>query len=77
MTVDYDGRPVADKRLFDAQARCAKLEAALKPFADFADVRGALPNDYVITQGSSFAKQQLTMGDCNEARSVLKDEDDD
>ena len=29
IAVDYDGRPVADKRLFDAQARCAKLEAAL------------------------------------------------
>ena len=33
MTVDYDGRPVADKRLFDAQARIAKLEAALREIA--------------------------------------------
>ena len=30
MVVDYDVRPVADKRLFDAQARCAKLEAVVK-----------------------------------------------
>ena len=34
MAADYDGRPVADKRLFDAQARCAKLEAALSELVD-------------------------------------------
>ena len=37
MAVDYDGRPVADKRLFDAQARCAKLDDFGKRFANHQD----------------------------------------
>lgn len=48
-----------------------RLREALRPFADFADPRGVVPADFVITQGSSMAKRQLTMGDCYEALAAL------
>lgn len=56
------------------QNRVAKLEAALKPFADFADARKTVPTDYVITEGSRLAKHQLTMGDCYAALDALKED---
>jgi len=43
---------------------------ALAPFAAFADMRGALPDQFVITEGSPLAKKQLTMGDCRKAYAV-------
>lgn len=48
-----------------------KLVEALRPFADYADPRCAAPDDLVITQGSGFAKRQLTMGDCYNAAEAL------
>jgi len=57
-----------------AEARIAKLEAALKPFADFADMKTRLSSDHVITEGSRLAKRQLTMFDCYHALDALKEQ---
>jgi hypothetical protein len=54
-----------------AEADKARLEAALQPFADFADPREKMPPDFVITPGSAMARRQLTMADCYAARAVL------
>ena len=56
------------------KATNAKLRAALKPFADYADSPLALKMDrnFVITQGSPMARRQLTMGDCLNALVTLK-----
>ena len=56
-----------------------ELEAALQPFADYVDtealrlnIPGALfPPEHIITQGSSMARRQLTLGDCQRALEVL------
>ena len=52
--------------------RVLQLEAALKPFADFADGRRVVPPEMHITPGSYMAKRQLTMGDCYKARELLE-----
>lgn len=48
-----------------------RMAAALEPFADFADPRGAFPKEMQITRGSDMAKRQLTMGDCYRAAEAL------
>lgn len=63
---DFETMPIGTaQRLLD-------LEAALQPFADFADPRGTLPPGHQITQGSPMARRQLTMGDCYAARNALQ-----
>jgi hypothetical protein len=47
------------------------LEEALRPFAEYADKNRRLPGDHIITQGSRFAKRQLTMADCYAAADAL------
>ena len=47
--------------------KIALLRAALAPFADYAQGRRLPPDSYVITQGSSMARRQLTVGDCKRA----------
>ena len=44
---------------------------ALEPFANYADPHNMLSADSIITTGSSFAKRQLTMGDCYTAARTL------
>lgn len=46
-----------------------ELVEALRPFADFDD--GRAPEHLPITQGSSYARKQLTIGDCRRARTLL------
>lgn len=53
----------------DLAKRVIELQLVLKPFADFADMK--MPRDFVITQGSPMAKCQLTMEDCQRAKTVL------
>lgn len=53
-------------------AKLERFEKALKPFGDYADPRGKLPSDFVLTSGSWMGKRQLTMGDCYEARAALE-----
>jgi hypothetical protein len=48
-----------------------KLAEALEPFANYADPRSAVPVNLPISNGSSLAKRQLTMGDCYIAREAL------
>lgn len=55
----------------ELRAENERLREELKPFVDFADPTGAVPDDYVITGGSSLAKRQLTMRDCRNARAAL------
>ena len=52
--------------------RVNRLEAALEPFANFADERRIMPPEMHITPGSYMAKRQLTMGDCYKAKEVLE-----
>jgi hypothetical protein len=47
-----------------------ELIAALKPFAEYAG-SGKAPPSLVITNGSSLARQQLTMAHCYAARDAL------
>jgi hypothetical protein len=56
--------------------RVEKLEAALKPFAEYCNGRTSdlFSDDQNITLGSSLARKQLTIGDCRFARSILKGE---
>lgn len=49
--------------------RIAELEAALRPFAEFAVMN--VPSEIVVTQGSWMAKRQLKMKDCQAARQAL------
>ena len=51
--------------------RVKDLEAALRPFADFAASSHWLPDDHPITAGSSFSRRQLTIADCRKARDLL------
>ena len=55
----------------DAVATADAALAALKPFAEYADPRNKFPDTLQITNGSSLARRQLTMGDCYWARDVL------
>ena len=55
----------------DQTARIAALEAALKPFADFADPNRRFPATMPITNGSGMARRQLTMGDLYAALEAL------
>ena len=52
-------------------ARERMLFEALRPFANFADHTYTVDEKTVITNGSGFAKRQLTMGDCYAARNAL------
>jgi hypothetical protein len=51
----------------------AELEAALRPFAHFADAYGFhdLPDDIPLTQGTKFGRHHVTAGDCKRARTLL------
>lgn len=49
----------------------AEVEAALEPWAKFADPNNRVPPDYAVTKGSPLAKRQPTMGDCYCARTTL------
>lgn len=55
-------------------ARIAELEAALKPFADFASARGfdKLPDNAPMTPGSRMAHRQVTAGDFKAAARATK-----
>jgi len=55
----------------EALKRVAVLEAALRPFANYADDRKVMPPEWPITLGSAMARRQLTMGDCYAARAAL------
>ena len=68
--VEIDNRALA-ARLAAAEAEVERLREALRPFADYADGRGGVAYDHVITMGSQLAKRQLTMGDCYVARAAL------
>lgn len=48
-----------------------RLRDALKPFADYADPNKYLADDFIITNGSTFAKRQIRMGDCRRAKEAL------
>lgn len=52
----------------EAEKLLAECLNALRPFAEFADPRRVVPPGMPITQGSSMARRQLTMGDCYFAR---------
>lgn len=52
-------------------ARVGELERALLPFANYADTRGVITKDHVVTIGSPLARRQLTMGDCYAAARAL------
>jgi hypothetical protein len=56
--------------------RVEKLEAVLKPFAEYCNGRTSdlFPDDQNITLGSPMARKQLTIGDCRLARAALKGE---
>lgn len=52
--------------------RIAELEYALRPFANFYTPAMELAGDgHVITQGSSLARRQLTVGDVRQAYKSL------
>ena len=56
--------------------RVAKLEAALRPFANYAaHGKGSdlVPDNHALTQGSRFAARQITMGDMRNARAALQE----
>lgn len=53
-------------------AEIERLRSALRPFANYADEKGIVLDNAVITKGSSFAKRQLTMVDCRRAAATLK-----
>jgi len=53
----------------------ARKDEALRPFATYADDRNMVPPDLPISNGSRFAKAQLTMGDCYNARAALHKKD--
>lgn len=56
----------------EQELRVGKLVEALEPFAEFAPkYERVCPEDFIITCGSKYAKRQLTMGDCYQARHVL------
>lgn len=48
-----------------------RYEAALAPFAEYADPYNRVPDHLPITHGSNMGKRQLTMGDCYIAAGVL------
>jgi len=55
--------------------RVARLEAALRPFANYAaHGKGSdlVPDNHALTQGSRFAARQITMGDMRNARTALQ-----
>lgn len=63
--------PEARKNVGTLLERNTALEAALRPFAEYADPRGNVPAHLQITSGSSIARRQLTMGHCYTARAAL------
>lgn len=74
-----DASDAVQKALFaraDEWKACAEyveqLQSALRPFANYADTGGAIPDGMVITLGSKMAKRQLTMVDCRRAAATLK-----
>lgn len=53
-------------------ARIAELEAALRPFADFYTPSMELAGDaHQLTQGSTMARKQITVGDVRRAYKAL------
>lgn len=55
--------------------RVEELEAALRPFADFADPNNRIPPDIILTAGSAMARKQITMANCYAARAALSTTD--
>lgn len=73
---DEGGKPfaqfAAEARLALANKRIVELEAALRPFADYASFAMAkLPNYYVITSGRNMPLRHITVGDIKRACAVL------
>lgn len=54
------------------RTQLASARKALEPFANF--MSDHMPDDFVITRGSGFARQQLTMADCRKAKAALTDD---
>lgn len=56
------------------RAENAKLREALRPFAEFVGPRtiSSFPPHMPITNGSQMARKQLTIGDCDFARTVYR-----
>ena len=70
-----DERDRAIDRAIRSEAECARLRKintallkALKSFADFSS--DVVPFDLTIAQGS-YARRQLTMGDCHQAAAAI------
>ncbi len=64
----------AEEQVSRAEARVVVLAEALKPFADFADRKDCpfpVPDNTVVSAGSSMARRQLTIGECRVARDAL------
>jgi hypothetical protein len=59
----------------ELQERVAELEAALKPFAEFYGPHlASVAADFPVTHGSSFARQQITVGDLRRAYAAMAGE---
>lgn len=62
----------ADRAMAPLEARIAELESALKPFADFYTPSMELAGDaHHLTQGSTIARKQITVGDVRRAYQAL------
>lgn len=64
-----------DQKHDAALARIVELEAALRPFADFAKRSKLPPDNHQMTQGSSFAAKQVTASEFRAARAALNTEE--
>lgn len=70
--ISHDLCDVCTQKIKTLLKRIAILEAALKPFADYADHTRTIPHNYILTDGSNLAKRQLIMGDCYKAAEALR-----
>jgi len=66
------GHDALDNWQRNALREIARLQAALKPFSDYADKHRATPPELILTSGSPLAKRQLTMRDCYNAADALQ-----
>jgi len=66
-TGECDDDPIV--QAFASEAAAEKLAGAAKPFTAFDD--GRAPTHLVITNGSSMARRQLTIGDCRKLAAAL------
>ncbi|MFN3314333.1 MAG: hypothetical protein ACK46Q_12820 [Hyphomonas sp.] len=74
----YITRLMARDLLAARAAFLEELQAALKPFAEFARASSfdKLPDDTPMTQGSRFARRQVTAGDFKRALTALSSRPD-